>query len=188
MSSGFVLCGCLITICLLTLVLCIINSYRNGRTFKVSRGMVGYLTDIDKKMLVNNNLYYYRKKSYKKRNDDSENEMPIEGNSGFRTNCVTNDNKQLGMRIKYRYTFDLTHFFDTLKNTTYKSELFFGNYLNHYINDIVQYHMLQINRKGLYNYKTFDKMYQDINDTLPEYLLKRGVYMDIKIINIQIIN
>lgn len=185
MSSGCILCTCLITLFFFTLVLGIINCYSINRTFSVSRGMVGYLTDIDKKMLVNNNLYYYRKKSYKKRNDESENEMPIEGNSSFLTNCVTNDNKQLKMRIRYRYTFDLTHFFDTLKNTTYKSELFFDNYLKRYINDIVQYHMLQVNRKDLYNYKTFDKMYQDINDALPDYLLKKGIYMDIKVTNIQ---
>lgn len=182
--SGIICCICVILCLMLILVWASYVAHRRNTTFNVGIGNVGYLTDNKNKILVNNNIFHYRKKPYKKKSNEHIHEIPIEDTSSFLTNCVINDDKKLELRIKYRYTLDLTHFFDTLKNSNYCSDAFII-VLERYINDIVQYSMLQINRKDLYNYKTFDKMYQDINDALPEYLLKRGLYMDIKIINIQ---
>lgn len=182
--SGIIFGLCIVLCLMLVTVWTLYAVHRSNTTFNVNRGNVGYLTDNNNKILVNNNIFYYRNKPYKKKSNENKHEIPIEGASSFLTNCITNDDKPLELRIKYRYTLDLTHFFDTLKNSSYYPDAVFTA-LERYISDIVQYSMLQINRKDLYNYKTFDKMYQDINDALPEYLLKRGIYMDIKIINIK---
>lgn len=174
-------------LCILILIVCrLYCAYKDKHEFYVCPNTVVLLSV--NHLLSDKKIYTHSSQSYKKLPNENVNVFHIETkNNTINASVLTSDKtKNVLVQIEYDSTYDLTHLIDTV-NDYGLSSYNIQTKLDEYIRSIVQFVMLQNEYSIFYDYTKIDKCIEDIQFRLDTYLLKKHMYIDVKIRSLKLL-